>query len=230
MIRSLERSYVESSEATMNGVVNKTCGLFALLLIAAGYSWHEGTPVIALGSALVGAILVFVTMFKQSWAPVTAPLYAVCEGLLIGFLSAVMQSQYQGIVTQAVVITFALVAATLVFYRVARAKIRANFNLLMTLCGIACLGVALFYLAVFVMRLFGVVLPYLHDGSPMSIGISLVIIGIATFSLVMDFASIDQTLENGAPKFAEWYCGMILMVTIVWLYIEILRLLAKLRR
>jgi uncharacterized YccA/Bax inhibitor family protein len=167
-----------------------------------------------------------VTVFKKSRAGVTAPIYALLEGLLLGGLSAIFEAQYPGIVIQAVGLTFGTLFCLLVAYTSRMIKVTQNFRL-----GVfaATGGIALFYLASMVLGFFGIHIPYIHEGGLIGIGFSLFIVVIAALNLVLDFDFIEQAAAQGAPRYMEWYGAFGLIVTLVWLYIEILRLLSKLR-
>ena len=180
-----------------------------------------------LGGAIGGFILALVTIFKKQWSPITAPLYALVEGFFLGAISAVYNAQFQGIVLQAIMLTFGIMFALLFAYRSGLIKATENFKLGVTA---ATGGIALIYIATLVLRLFGIQVPFIHDSGLIGIGFSLVVVVIASLNLVLDFDFIESGVEAGAPKYMEWYGAFGLMVTLVWLYLELLRLLSKLRR
>ncbi len=220
---------------TIHGTMNKTGLLLVLTLLPAAWVWNQffttrdpatALPWIGIG-ALGGFILALVTVFKKSWAMITAPMYAVLEGLFLGGISAFYELQFQGIVMQAVGLTFGTLAALLMAYKSGWIKATENFKLGV---GAATGGIALVYLVSMGMGFFGYTLPYLHDSSLIGIGISLFIVVIAALNLVLDFDFIERGAQQGAPKYMEWYAAFGLMVTLIWLYLEILRLLAKSRR
>jgi uncharacterized YccA/Bax inhibitor family protein len=156
----------------------------------------------------------------------TAPLYAILEGLFLGALSSFLEAQFNGIVVQAVGLTFAIFICILLIYRTGIIKVTDNFRIgIVAATG----GIALIYLVTIVMNLFGTTIPYIHSSGPIGIGFSVFVIIIATLNLVLDFDFIEHGVDMRAPKYMEWYAAFGLMVTLVWLYIEILRLLAKLR-
>ncbi len=224
------RSHGSADTMTIQGTVNKTGLLLVLLVIAAGFTWHlamSGHPaqLFVTGGAVAGLILALITCFKKTWAPVTAPMYAVAEGLLRGALSAMFEVRYPGIVLNAVTLTFGTLFALLIAYRAGIIRATENFKL-----GVfaATGGIALLYLVTFVLGFFNVQVPYIHDSGPIGIGFSVFVVVIAAMNLVLDFDFIEQGSEQGAPKYMEWYAAFGLMVTLIWLYIEILRLLAKL--
>jgi uncharacterized YccA/Bax inhibitor family protein len=219
---------------TIQGAANKT-GLLVLLAVAAA-AWpfytvlRTGDAALVLpwlaGGAIGGFVLALVTVFKRTWSPVTAPLYALCEGLFLGAVSGLFQLRYPGIAFQAVALTFGTLFALLFAYKSRLIKATENFKLgVMAATG----GIALLYLASFVMRMFGMPIGFLHSSGTLGIGISLFVVVVAALNLVLDFDFIEQGAERGAPKYMEWYAAFGLLVTLVWLYLEFLRLLAKLQ-
>jgi uncharacterized YccA/Bax inhibitor family protein len=181
-------------------------------------------PLVGLG--LVGGfVLALVTVFKKSWAKVTAPLYAACEGLVLGGVSAIYEARYQGIVLQAVGLTLGTLAVLLVAYKTRAIRATERFKTGV----IAATGaIVLVYLVSWILRMFGVDIGFFHSTGWIGIGISLVIVGVAALNLILDFDLIEQGAKQGAPKYMEWYGGFGVLVTLVWLYLEILRLLALL--
>jgi uncharacterized YccA/Bax inhibitor family protein len=175
----------------------------------------------------VGLITAVVICFKQTWAPMLAPVYALAQGLFMGGISAGFEAQYPGIVVQAVGGTFGTLFCLLAAYQSGLIKATENFKLgIVAATG----GIAMLYLVMFVARLFGFPLfDSLFGSGLIGIGFSVVVVAIAALNLVLDFDFIEQGAERGAPKYLEWYGGFALMVTLVWLYLEILRLLAKLQ-
>lgn len=225
---------------TLSGTVNKTAILLALSLITAVWSWGQVAAAIdpatgeltanimplVWGGAIVGLVFALITIFAKRAAPYTAPLYAAAEGVFLGAVSAMFEMAFPGIVMQAVMLTFGTLAALLMAYRSGLIKATENFKLGV----VAATGaVALLYLVSFVLSFFGHSIPFIHEGGWLGIGFSLVVVVIAALNLVLDFDFIESGVEQGAPKYMEWYAAFGLMVTLVWLYLEILRLLAKLR-
>src|SRR3990172_4081722 len=218
---------------TIEGTVNRTGLLLVLLLLGAGWSWRvfyaEGvaaTMPYIWGGALGGFVVALVTIFKKEWAAVTAPVYAVLEGLCLGALSGFFETQFPGIVLQAVGLTFGTLLALLVAYKSGVIKATENFKLgVVAATG----GIALVYIATLVLGFFGVAIPFIHGSGPLGILFSLFVVVIAALNLVLDFDFIESGAAQGAPRFMEWYAAFGLMVTLIWLYLEILRLLAKLR-
>lgn len=220
---------------TLNGTVNKTAFLLVLTLVGAMYTWGQffasgGTANLmpwVLGGALGGFVVALVTVFKKTWAPVTGPMYAVLEGLFIGAVSAMFEQRFPGIVMQAVALTFGTLAALLLAYRSGLIRATENFKLgVVAATG----GIAILYLVNIGMRLFGFEgMGFIHESSGIGIAFSVFVVVIAALNLVLDFDFIEQGVEQGAPKYMEWYAAFGLLVTLVWLYLEILRLLAKLQ-
>lgn len=217
---------------TLNGTVNKTGILLLCAIIPALYVWNNyftGEPVggfIALG-AIAGLITAIVISFKPEWAPVGAPVYAALEGLVLGGISAILDSVYPGIALQASGLTFGVLFCMLTLYK-ARI-IQASETLRSTLFA-ATLGIVLVYLVSWLLRMFtGYPIPFIHEGGIIGVVFSLIVVGIAAFNLIIDFDFIESASAEGAPKYMEWYSAFGLMVTLIWLYIEIIRLLAKLR-
>jgi uncharacterized YccA/Bax inhibitor family protein len=225
------RGMAAGQAMSIQGTVNKTAVLLAILLVSSAWTWGQavaGAPVqgfIGLG-ALAGLVVALVTVFKKAWAPITAPLYAALEGLVLGGISAMLESSYPGIAIQAVTLTFGVLAALLIAYTSRLIPVTQNFRL-----GVAAAtgGILLVYLTSFVLGFFGIQMPFLHDSGPIGIGVSLFIVVIAAMNLVLDFDFIEQGARNDLPKYMEWYAAFGLTVTLVWLYLEIIRLLAKLR-
>ena len=225
-------NYSEENRMTLMGAVNKTALLLFVLVLAASITWkmvltgESNAGIYMWGGAIAGFIVAIVTIFKKNWAPFTAPLYAALKGLFIGGISAMFASAFEGIVMQAAGLTFGILFALLAAYKSGLIKATENFKL-----GVfaATGGICLFYLLSIVLGLFGVNMAFLHDSSPLSIGISVFIVIIASLNLVLDFDFIENGAEVGAPKYMEWYAAFGLMVTLIWLYIEILHLLAKLQ-
>lgn len=224
----------QGERMTLGGTVNKTAILLALVLISAIYTWGkfyssgnraEIIPLLWTG-ALGGLVVCLVTVFKKEWSAVTAPIYALLQGLVVGGLSAFYEARFPGIVIQAVGLTFGTLAALLMAYKSGLIKATENFKLgVVAATG----GIALLYLVSIGMSFFGKSIPFIHESSTFGILFSVFVVVIAALNLVLDFDFIEAGAENGAPKYMEWYGAFGLTVTLVWLYLEILRLLAKLR-
>lgn len=218
---------------TIQGTVNKTGIMLFLLMIPAIMVWNQffSTGNIAsvmpwtIGGAIGGLIVAMVTIFKQSWARITAPIYAVLEGAFLGGISSILEAQYPGIVIQAVFLTFGTAFGLLMAYRSGLIKVTENFKLgVMAATG----GIFLVYMATWILGFFNVNIPYIHGSGTMGILFSVFVVIIAALNLVLDFDFIESGAQRGAPKYMEWFAAFGLMVTLIWLYIEILRLLAKL--
>ena len=226
---------VERSNAmTLQGTATKTGMLLVLLAVSAGYSWLElrsaggiqGVIPHLIGGMVVSLLVGVALWFKREWAAVLAPVYAVAEGLVLGVLSAAYEARFHGIVFQAICLTFGTLFSLLTAYRTGLIKPTENFKL-----GVfaATGAVGILYLVNMVMHLCGVQgVGFLHGSGPLAIGINAVIVVIAALNLVLDFDFIEEGVKHGAPKYMEWYAGYGLLVTLVWLYVEILRLLSKL--
>ncbi|CTP90514.1 putative membrane protein [Xanthomonas translucens pv. poae] len=225
---------------TLNGTIHKTGALLLLTVLTAAFAWSQsisvdgaGNEVIApgiigyvLGGAIGGFILAMITTFKKTWAPITAPLYALVEGFFLGSISAMYEVRFNGIVLQAVLLTFGTLFALLFAYRSGLIKATENFKLgVVAATG----GIALVYLASIVLGFFNITVPVIHESSGLGIAFSLFVVVVAALNLVLDFDFIETGVEQGAPKYMEWYGAFGLMVTLVWLYIEFLRLLSKLQ-
>jgi uncharacterized YccA/Bax inhibitor family protein len=217
---------------TISGAVNKTGILLVCVTATAIWSWNlfarapeDALPLLAVGG-IGGFIMAMVTIFKKQWSPFTAPLYALLEGLVLGSASAMLEMRYPGIAMQAVGLTFGTLFALLLAYRAGIIRATEKFKM-----GVfaATGGIMVFYLVQFVLGFFGVRFAAVNGSGPLGIGISLFIVVIAALNLVLDFDLIENGARAGAPKYMEWYGAFALMVTLIWLYLEILRLLTKLR-
>jgi uncharacterized YccA/Bax inhibitor family protein len=212
---------------TIQGTVDKT-GISLALLVFSGYFAYvpNGLMYMIIGG-LGGFIVALVTIYKKTWAPITVPLYAMLEGLLLGSISYMYGQMFEGIVLNAIILTVSILVSLLLVYKSGYIKVTENFKLgVVAATG----GIFLVYLFSFFASFFGINFSFLNptNGSLMSIGISLFIVIIASLNLVMDFDFIEEGAEKGAPKYMEWYGAFGLLVTLVWLYLEILRLLGKL--
>lgn len=212
---------------TVSGTINKTAALFLILLLGASISWYQPLPLFIWGGAIGGFIIAMVTIFKKQWAPVTAPVYAGLEGLFLGGISLQYANMYDGIVFNAILLTIGVFAAMLMTYQSGLIKVTQQFRMgVVAATG----GIFLVYLASIVLSFFGVNISLIHGDGIMGIGFSLIIVGVAALNLVLDFDMIEKGAESNAPKYFEWYTSFGLMITLVWLYIELLRLLSKLQR
>lgn len=226
----------DSEVMTVRGTANKTILLTLMVIAGAAYSWKIAYEAInpsavqpwMFGGAIGGFILALIISFKPKMAQYLSPVYAVLEGLFLGGISAIFNQTFAktapGLVLNAVILTLLTALVMLFIYRSKLIQVNGTFIRIMT---IAIGAVMLFYVTNIILGLFGVNLAMLHNSSPLSIGISLVIVGVAAFSLLMDFHFIEKAAEAGAPKYMEWYGAFGLMVTLIWLYLEVLKLLAK---
>jgi uncharacterized YccA/Bax inhibitor family protein len=219
---------------TIEGTINRTGILLLCVLATAAWTWSQFFtsrdpavvgPYILIG-ALGGFVMAMITVFKKEWAGITAPIYALLEGLFLGAVSAMLELRFPGIAIQAVALTFGTCICLLLAYRSGLIRATEKFKL-----GIfaATGGIALIYLLSMVLGLFGVQIPYIFGSSPIGILFSVVVVVIAALNLILDFDFIEQGALRGAPKYMEWYAAFGLMVTLIWLYLEIIRLLSKLR-
>jgi len=221
------------SVMTLQGTATKSLVLVLLTVFAASFTWNavaSGNVGILMPATVVGGIggfiVALITVFKPKASPYTGPIYAVLEGLLLGGVSAIYNARFAGLPAQAVALTFGVFMALLIVYRLGIIKATENFRLgVVAATG----GIMIMYLLSFVLGFFGITMPYLHDSSPLSIGISVVIVVVAALNLVLDFDFIERGVANRAPKYLEWYAAFGLLVTLVWLYLEMLRLLSKLQ-
>ncbi|MFC1576280.1 Bax inhibitor-1/YccA family protein [Candidatus Omnitrophota bacterium] len=213
---------------TIQGTTNKTLIMLGILMLTAFWSWGNLNlgQVLILPAIILGLIVAIVTVFKKEWAPITAPIYAAVEGVALGAISAIFEQKYPGVVQQALGLTFGVLFTLLVIYKSRLIKATENFKL-----GVfaATGGIFLFYMVSLVASLFGARFSIIYGNSLISIGFSVFVVIIAALNLVIDFDFIEKGSECGAPKYMEWYGAFCLMVTLVWLYIEILRLLGKIQ-
>jgi uncharacterized YccA/Bax inhibitor family protein len=218
---------------TERGTLNKFFFLFLMVMASAAFTWkafYDGKDVFPwmIGAAIGGLIVAFAMSFKREWSPYLAPAYGLLEGVFVGGISAVYNNAFEkvapNIVMQAVLLTFGAVIAMFLLYRFRIIKATEKFK---SVIFVATAGIAIFYLLAIVLRLFNIDIAFIHQGSTIGIVFSLVVVAVAALNLILDFDMIEQGAAKGAPKFMEWYGAFGLLVTIVWLYLEILRLLAK---
>jgi uncharacterized YccA/Bax inhibitor family protein len=232
---SLPRLGIGVEGMTLKGTIDKSFLLLIVLMVAALWPWSQymaSGDVQAVSSTMIlgligGFVLALIISFKATLAPYLSVPYAALEGLAVGGLSAILEQRYHGIAIQAVGLTFGVLAVLLFAYRMRWVRATAQFRAMVI--G-ATGGIALLYLAAMILGFFHVSVPVLYAATPLGIGISLVIVGVAALNLVLDFDLIERGVAGSAPKYMEWYAAFGLMVTLVWLYIEILRLLSKVRQ
>ncbi|MGD0860019.1 MAG: Bax inhibitor-1/YccA family protein [Terracidiphilus sp.] len=223
------------SRMTLSGTVNKTGILLICAIATAGWTWHQFLQTrdvadvvpLMLAGLIGGFICAMVTVFKKEWSPVTAPVYALLEGLALGGMSAAIDLRYPGIGIQAVSLTFGTLFVLLLVYSSGVIKVTNKFRIgIVAATG----GIALFYVMEMLLSFFGFQFAAINGSGVIGIGFSLIVVAVAALNLVLDFDFIERGVQSGAPKYMEWYGAFGIMVTLVWLYLEILRLLAKLRR
>ncbi len=225
---------ISNTAGTMSvkGVIDKAVILLLLVLITATYTWNnflnEAAPIQGwmMFGLFGGLAAAFATIFKPAWAPITAPIYALAEGLVLGGVSVYLHLLYPGLPVQAVALTALVLLVMLGLYRFRIIRVTQRLRAgVMAATG----AVFLFYLFSWILGMFGLPVGVLTDSSPLGIGLSLVIVGIAAFNLLLDFDFIEHAVGRGLPAFMNWFAAFGLMVTLIWLYLEILRLLARLR-
>ena len=230
----LDTVVMHENAMTVKGTLQKFGFLFLMVLGSSFYSWKEfaegGNVTPMLWTGVIGGLVIgIVLVFKPIWSPFLAPLYALLQGLFIGAISAMYNTAFAemapNIVINAVGLTFGVAAAMYLLYSFRIIKATEKFKSVIIA---ATVGIGIFYLLVIVLRAFGFDnMPFLHQGSILGIGFSLFVVAIAALNLILDFDMIEQGTEMGAPKYMEWYGAFGLLVTMVWLYLEILRLLSK---
>ena len=228
---ALAGSYAE--RMTISGTVLKAIVLIALTTFSAAWVWQATVrnpavlgPAVLIG-ALGGLVVSFVAIFRPRTAPFVAPLYAVLEGLALGAISALYNAQYHGLPAMAVGLTLMVALGMLLAYKTGLLRATDTFRRVIIS---ATAGIMLFYLVSIGMSFFGLNMPLINDAGPLGIGLSVVFTAVAALNLVLDFDLIERAAQQGAPKYMEWYGGFALLVPLVWLYLEILRLLGKMRR
>jgi len=228
------RAALAGDTMTLQGTVNKTGLLLLCVVGTAAWTWglaHSQAPEAAMpwmiGGLIGGLVFALATIFKKEWSPFTAPLYALCEGLALGGISAFLERVYPGIAIQAVGLTFGVLLVMLAAYT--SGLLRATRKFVIGVVA-ATGGIFVVYMADLVMGMFGHHVPLLNSAGPWGIGISVVIVIIASLNLILDFDFVETGVHAGAAKYMEWYGAFGIMVTLVWMYIEILRLLSKVRR
>jgi uncharacterized YccA/Bax inhibitor family protein len=226
------RTSDRSEAMTIEGTTNKTFVLLALAILTASYTWEavktggiESVYGFMIGGVFTGLVVAIILAFKAEWSMALAPVYALAEGLFLGGISSYFETLYPGIAVQAVSLTLAAMATMLLLYRTGVIKVTETFR---SILFVATASIGVVYLVTLVLNMFGVSVPYIHGNGIIGIGFSLFVIGIAAFNLILDFDFIENSAKYGAPKYMEWYSAFALMVTLVWLYLEILRLLSKL--
>ncbi len=223
----------DGNSMTVSGTMNKFGFLMLMVMAGAAFAWNwfdagKNITPLMIGGALGGLVVALVIIFKKEWSGYLAPAYAILEGLFVGAISAyfnfMFQEKYPGIIMHAVVLTFAVAAAMYLLYTFRIIKVTEKLRSVIV---IATAGIALFYLLTWILGFFGIQFAFVTTGSTFGIIFSLIVIGVAALNLLLDFDMIERGSELGAPKYMEWYGAFGLLVTLIWLYLEILRLLAK---
>lgn len=214
--------------ATYAGVATKSLALVGIVTASALITWVMGyaTPITATVTAIMGFIAALAITFRPAWAGFLSPLYAILEGMFLAAVSAMFAKMYHGIVVSAVMITFGIAISSALIYAKGYVKVNEGF---MRAVYMATLGIAITYLIEFVLSFFGIRIPQIHQGGAVGIIFSLVVIGVATLNLFIDYENISQSVRQGLPAEYEWFCAFGLLVTLIWLYIEVLNLLRKLK-
>ncbi|SDC40934.1 Bax inhibitor-1/YccA family protein [Williamwhitmania taraxaci] len=229
---STSRDFAGTEVMTINGTINKTFLMLLLVVLGGSYTWKVFSETVnqgavmpwMIGGAIGGLIAALIIIFRPKSAPIVAPIYAILEGLFLGAISAFFNAMYPGIAIQAVALTIGTLLIMLFLYRTGIIKVTQKFMAgVMAATG----AVALFYIITMIMGMFGADTSFMSGNSNLSIGISAVVVGIAALNLVLDFHFIVEGSKSGAPKYMEWYGAFSLMVTLIWLYLELLRLLSK---
>lgn len=225
---------VPGEAMTLQGTVNKTGLLLLCVVGTAAWTWgiaHSQTPEAALpwmlGGVIGGLVFALVTIFKKEWSPITAPVYALCEGLVLGGISALLEQSYPGIAIQAMGLTFGVTAVMLALYTSGVLHATPKFTVgVIAATG----GIFVVYMVDMILGMFGRHVPLLNSSGPLGIGLSVVIVIIAALNLILDFNFVETGVQASAPKYMEWYGAFGIMVTLIWMYMEILRLLSKIRK
>ena len=228
-----ERAALHEAPMTLEGTATKSLLLIGLVIFSAAFTWTQVlggnvgivVPAIVVG-CLGGFVVAIATVVKPRWSPFSAPLYAVLEGLALGAISALYQARFKGLPVQAVALTAMVFLAMMALYRSGLVRATERFR---TGVIAATLGIMLVYVLTLVLGLFGLRVPYIHDNGLVGIGFSLFVVGIASLNLILDFDLVERGVQARAAKYMEWYGAFGLLVTLVWLYLEMLRLLAKLQ-
>ncbi len=226
LTRGLEEVRIGQQPMTLTGTINKTGLVLVICLCAGDYAWTHALGFEAiLGAMLGGFIVAMIGVFKAEWSPALAPVYAVLEGLVLGGIALFYNTRYPGIALNAGLLTSAVLFVLLGLYT--SRIIKVTNGLVTGICA-ATAAVALVYFVSMILHMFGVQIPFIHQSGWLGIGISLLTTGIAAANLLIDFRLIEDGVRDEKPKFMEWYCAMGLLITLVWLYLELLRLLSRL--
>lgn len=222
----LAQQDVATGTMSLTGAINKTGILLLILVASSAFAWNAASPALGMIGGLVGFGVAIFLSFNPARAPYLAPAYAALEGLLVGTVSVMVEYAHPGIPGNAVALTFAVLAVMLVCYRTGLLRATPMFQRIVIFTTLA---IAAVYVVDMVLMLFGTSIPMLHQSTPLGIGISVAITGVAALNLILDFDLFERNSYR-SPKYMEWYCGFTLLVTLVWLYLEMVRLLSKLSK
>ncbi len=211
---------------TISGAVNKTVILTMMMMATFLVGYIYPSVFFIVGGSITAFIIYIITSFKPYLASTTAPMYALIQGLFVGSISAVYSATYEGIIFQAFSLTMACLLTMLMIYKSGLIKVTQKFRMVV---GMAVGAIMIVYIISLIGYFVGFEVPFIHDSGPIGIGLSFVIIGVACLNLLLDFDNFSKGEENEIPKYMEWYFAMGLLFTIIWLYVELLRLLSKLR-
>ncbi|MBC7420397.1 MAG: Bax inhibitor-1/YccA family protein [Bdellovibrio sp.] len=221
------RDLDDTSRMTVSGTMNRAGLLILLTIFGAAVGWGQQSFPLMIGMILLTLVLCLAIIFKPHLSPMLAPMYALAEGVLLGSISAVYAFQYPGIVTNALILTLSIAVLMLALYRF---KIIVVTDRVRSVIMGATMAIAVTYVINMIMGFFGTQIPMIHQTGWVGIGFSVVVVGVAAFNLLLDFDMIERAERQGSPKFMEWYGGFALLVTLVWLYMEVLRLLGKVQK
>ncbi|MFZ3231171.1 MAG: Bax inhibitor-1/YccA family protein [Pseudobdellovibrio sp.] len=221
------QDYSATEKMTIDGTVNKTGLLILLTIVGAVIGWNSPSPMLMIMFLIATLVLVFMISRKPERAAVMSQPYALMEGMILGAISSFYSAVYPGIVSNALMLTLSCLAIMLGLYKFKIIRVTERFKSVLMA---ATMAIGVTYLISMIMGFFGTHLPMIHESSPVGIAFSVIVVGVAAFNLLLDFDLIEQAYQRGSPKYMEWYGGFALLVTLVWLYLEILRLLSKLNK
>lgn len=229
--KHVKHSQNTHNQMSLSGTLNKTLLLTLLVFIGGYLSWSQTIPLtllmpVMIGTLVLSLIIIFTLMFKPMLANILAPIYSIAEGVFLGMISLLFEGMYPGIVVQAILLTLSIALVMNLLYRNKIIKVTKKFQSIIIA---ATLGIFAVYMISMVMSFFGTSIPLIHEGGPIGIIFSLFVVTIASLNLLLDFHFIDKQIENKMPKGMEWYGAFTIMVTLIWIYIEVLKLLSKIR-
>ena len=223
------QGFTDGGTMTVSGAIDKSLLLFGILLVGAVFAYQSPqiAPLLAIVGSIGGLITVMIASFKPHTSPITAPLTAGLQGLLVGAVTLMYSAAYDGIILQAVSLTFAVLFVMLAIYKSGLIKVTEKFRMVVSS---AFMAIFVVYLLNFVLSFMGINIPHLHTSSPIGIGIGIFVLVIASLNLLVNFDTIERGARYNAPKYMEWYSGLGIIITLVWIYLEIIRLLSYLNR